>query len=482
MTLGDHLDSLDKEHLIIGEIVEGSEIIGKLNNVLSNEDNRPYQDIRITHTVVLHDPFPDPDNLLFPPESPVATAEILESDYIAVDVDVQETKDRDIAEINEEIAAKEAEAQATILEMVGDLPDADAAPPENVLFVCKLNPVTTSEDLEIIFSRFGKINCAEVIFDRQTGNSLQYAFIEFEDKKSCEDAYFKMDNVLIDDRRIHVDFSQSVSKIQWQGKGTGSKVRADNSGKRDHKLNKFPNSRTSDKLYNNKSLESRRHEDKRYEFSRNNEMARERDNTDQRYYNKHKKYYDSKYDNKEKHNYNRNRLDNNRHERKNKRNQLHHDSTYNERAEHNRKEKTRNREDSRNGQREYNEAEYKKTDKKRDKLMDRLRNEIYKKDRNSDSESSSSDSFSEKKKKRRKHRTSSSSESSDSAAEKRKKKKRNKQVAEQKSRNSSKKKKKHKKRDSDSDTTDSSSERKRKKKHKSSERILGKKKHKDERH
>lgn len=34
---------------------------------------------------------------------------------------------------------------------------------------------------------------------------------------SCENAYFKMDNVLIDDRRIHVDFSQSVAKnFRWK--------------------------------------------------------------------------------------------------------------------------------------------------------------------------------------------------------------------------------------------------------------------------
>ncbi len=46
--------------------------------------------------------------------------------------------------------------------MVGDIPDADAKPPENVLFVCKLNPVTTDEDLEIIFSRFGTIVSCEV--------------------------------------------------------------------------------------------------------------------------------------------------------------------------------------------------------------------------------------------------------------------------------------------------------------------------------
>lgn len=124
-------------------------------------------------------------------------------------------------EINEMVAEREAKARATILEMVGDIPDVDVAPPENVLFVCKLNPVTTDDDLEIIFSRFGKIKSCEVIRDKKTADSLQYAFVEFEEQKSCEDAYFKMDNVLIDDRRIHVDFSQSVAKVKWNGKGRG---------------------------------------------------------------------------------------------------------------------------------------------------------------------------------------------------------------------------------------------------------------------
>lgn len=60
----------------------------------------------------------------------------------------------EIAEMQKE---KEAKARATILEIVGDIPDAEMAPPENVLFICKLNPVTNDDDLEIIFSRFGKI-------------------------------------------------------------------------------------------------------------------------------------------------------------------------------------------------------------------------------------------------------------------------------------------------------------------------------------
>ncbi|KAK2971981.1 hypothetical protein RJ640_005001 [Escallonia rubra] len=40
--------------------------------------------------------------------------------------------------------------------------------------------------------------------------------VEYESKEACEQAYFKMDNALIDDRRIHVDFSQSVSKLWSQ--------------------------------------------------------------------------------------------------------------------------------------------------------------------------------------------------------------------------------------------------------------------------
>jgi peptidyl-prolyl cis-trans isomerase-like 4 len=110
----------------------------------------------------------------------------------------------------------EAKAQALTLEMVGDLPSADIKPPENILFVCKLNPVTTDEDLELIFSRFGPIRSCEIVRDKKTGDSLQFAFIEFENKEDCEEAYFKMNNVMIDDRRIFVDFSQSVSKLHGE--------------------------------------------------------------------------------------------------------------------------------------------------------------------------------------------------------------------------------------------------------------------------
>lgn len=199
--------------------MEGHEILRLLNESIVDNKHRPYKDIRITHTVILEDPYADPRGFRPPSRSPSPSSERLKNGRIAADEDIDDTHGKTEAEIQEMLQEREAKARATILEIVGDIPDADVAPPENVLFVCKLNPVTTDDDLQIIFSRFGKIKTCEVIRDKKTNDSLQYAFIEFEEQKSCEDAYFKMDNVLIDDRRIHVDFSQSVSKIKWRGKG-----------------------------------------------------------------------------------------------------------------------------------------------------------------------------------------------------------------------------------------------------------------------
>ena len=116
-------------------------------------------DIRITHTVVLDDPFPDPPELEIPDRSPEPSTEmkIGSGSRIGADEDLDDDEGMTEKEREELMKEKEAKAQATILEMVGDLPEADCAPPENVLFVCKLNAVTTDDDLEIIFSRFGKV-------------------------------------------------------------------------------------------------------------------------------------------------------------------------------------------------------------------------------------------------------------------------------------------------------------------------------------
>ncbi|KAF3164600.1 Peptidyl-prolyl cis-trans isomerase cyp6 [Orbilia oligospora] len=225
ITLGDSLDYLDGKGSIFGRVVEGFDTLEAINSAFCDDQGWPLKDIRIRHTIILDDPFDDPPGLVEPPESPIPTKEQLATVRIGEDEDLNEEADEETAEMQRR--EREARAQALTLEMVGDLPFADVKPPENVLFVCKLNPVTQDEDLELIFSRFGKILSCEVIRDQRTGDSLQYAFIEFETQQDCEQAYFKMDGVLIDDHRIHVDFSQSVSKLSdsWR-MDTNAKRRA----------------------------------------------------------------------------------------------------------------------------------------------------------------------------------------------------------------------------------------------------------------
>ncbi|KAI8008572.1 Peptidyl-prolyl cis-trans isomerase CYP59 [Camellia lanceoleosa] len=219
ITLRDDLDYLDGKHTVFGEIAEGHETLQRINEAYVDDKSRPYKNIRIKHTYILDDPFDDPSQLseLIPDASPegkpkdeVENDVRLEDDWVPMDEQLG------ASELEEILRTKDAHSSAVVLESIGDIPDADIKPPDNVLFVCKLNPVTEDEDLHTIFSRFGTVTSAEVIRDYKTGDSLCYAFIEFETNEACEQAYFKMDNALIDDRRIHVDFSQSVSKLWSQ--------------------------------------------------------------------------------------------------------------------------------------------------------------------------------------------------------------------------------------------------------------------------
>lgn len=214
-TRGDDLAYLDGKHTLFGEVAEGLAVLDAINQLYVDKENRPFQDVRIKHTHVLDDPFPDPALLVLPPHSPVRErpeSEVVEP-RVPADEPLEPAADgRSEAELEQSVRAKEAKSRAVVLEMIGDLPDADVKPPEEVLFVCKLNPVTASSDLDMAFCRFGPCK-SDVIRDYKTGDSLCFAFIEFTDAKHCEEAYFKMNNVLLDDRRIKVDFSQSVSKL-----------------------------------------------------------------------------------------------------------------------------------------------------------------------------------------------------------------------------------------------------------------------------
>uniref|UniRef100_T1K9L7 Peptidyl-prolyl cis-trans isomerase n=2 Tax=Tetranychus urticae TaxID=32264 RepID=T1K9L7_TETUR len=257
ITLREDLDYLDGIHTVFGYVVEGLDTLNRMNELF-------FSDIIITHTVILEDPFDDPPDLIgkYPDNSPEPSEELISRMCIAHNID--EKPELDPKE-------QESKAAATILEMIGDLPSEDVKPPDNVLFVCKLNPVTNEEDLSMIFRRFGPIKECEVIRDYKTGDSLQYAFIEFENVKDCEQAYFKMDNVVIDDRRIHVDFSQSVAKFKWKRKSDLQNVHEPRAKRSDE----FPRNRGRD--------EKERNRDRDRDGDRDRDRDRERDRDRDRY-------------------------------------------------------------------------------------------------------------------------------------------------------------------------------------------------------
>ena len=214
-------DALDGKHTVFGVVAEGLDVLDAINEAYCDDRGRPWQNIRIKHTVVLDDPFEDPPGLaaLIPDASPTFARDPndtrLEDDWVPQDA---EGANADPAAIERQTREKEARNRAVVLEMIGDLPEADAKPPEESLFVCKLNPVTGDEDLEIIFSRFGRVVSCDVVRDHKTGDSLCFAFVTFETREAAETAYLKMDNVLIDDRRrargLLAEHARAVAQLQ----------------------------------------------------------------------------------------------------------------------------------------------------------------------------------------------------------------------------------------------------------------------------
>ena len=85
------------------------------------------------------------------------TQAVCASDETSIEVDktLEHKESKDVDEAAEEAERdklrreREARAQALTLEIVGDLPYAEVKPPENVLFVCKLNPVTEGQPLDL---------------------------------------------------------------------------------------------------------------------------------------------------------------------------------------------------------------------------------------------------------------------------------------------------------------------------------------------
>ena len=72
------------------------------------------------------------------------------------------------------------------------------------IFVAKLDFQTTSEDLQSLFEQFGEVESAKVIFDKETGRSRGFAFVEMPNEEEGMEAINSLNGTTVDGRTIVV--------------------------------------------------------------------------------------------------------------------------------------------------------------------------------------------------------------------------------------------------------------------------------------
>lgn len=91
------------------------------------------------------------------------------------------------------------------------------------LFVAKLSSSVTGDELKELFSQFGEVASAKVIFDKETGNSKGYGFVEMPDSEEANAAIAALNDSEIDGKQIVVkeanDKQERPQRRDFQKKG-----------------------------------------------------------------------------------------------------------------------------------------------------------------------------------------------------------------------------------------------------------------------
>lgn len=93
--------------------------------------------------------------------------------------------------------------------------------PERTLFIARLNPRTTKERIQDVFSKYGKIRKIRLVYDIVTGTPKGYGFIEYESESCAEEACAKMNKHQIDGNEIFVDFECERILKGWKPRRLG---------------------------------------------------------------------------------------------------------------------------------------------------------------------------------------------------------------------------------------------------------------------
>lgn len=99
------------------------------------------------------------------------------------------------------------------------------------IFVGNLSWNTTEDSLRDAFGRFGEIEFARVVTDRETGRSRGFGFVTFTNDEAGQNAISEMDNVELDGRNLRVSQArerEGFGNRGGQGGYRGQRQRRDN--------------------------------------------------------------------------------------------------------------------------------------------------------------------------------------------------------------------------------------------------------------
>ena len=90
------------------------------------------------------------------------------------------------------------------------------------IFVGNLNPETLADSLRALFSEFGEIQSAKVIFDNATGVSRGFGFVEMQDFTAAQDAIDNLDFSFFEGNIISVKEAKQSNTRPAGGSGYGN--------------------------------------------------------------------------------------------------------------------------------------------------------------------------------------------------------------------------------------------------------------------
>ena len=72
------------------------------------------------------------------------------------------------------------------------------------IFVAKLSASTSGDDLLELFKEYGEVTSAKVIYDRETGNSKRFGFVEMADEAEGQKAIDELNDSEFNNSKIVV--------------------------------------------------------------------------------------------------------------------------------------------------------------------------------------------------------------------------------------------------------------------------------------